>query len=185
MKFDPLPSGDPAKAHKTRRIGVGGCLAIIGGLFGLLMILLVVGYLIFARAAERRITEHLAELRAAGHPTTTTELEDRYTMSFILLPAIDAMIAAGARTEASQDVVDAMIAAERFQRDTGEPPRNLESLVPDYLPAVPNDPFDGQPLRYVLEDDEVVVYSIGRDNIDNGGQGDLYGEPDISVRLPK
>ena len=39
----------------------------------------------------------------------------------------------------------------------------------DLLPAIPVDPFDGQPLRYVRRDDGVTVYSIGLDEKDDGG----------------
>jgi hypothetical protein len=102
-----------------------------------------------------------------------------------MVPALEAALAAGARTDAARSVVDAAIAIERYRREHGQPPQTLEDLVPKYLPAVAVDPFDGQPLRYLVKDDQIVVYSIGRDEVDNGGQGDLSGEPDVVVRLPR
>lgn len=56
-------------------------------------------------------------------------------------------------------------------------PETLDALVPDYLPRIPEDPFDGQPFRYLpravpgLPPDAWAVYSIGENFEDNGGKG--------------
>lgn len=49
-------------------------------------------------------------------------------------------------------------------------PESLSALVPVYLPAVPLDLFDGQPLRYRKLPRGYVVYSIGSDLSDDGGK---------------
>jgi hypothetical protein len=49
-------------------------------------------------------------------------------------------------------------------------PDSLAELVPDFLPAIPTDPFDDQPLRYKKLDRGYVVYSIGSDFTDDGGK---------------
>ena len=68
----------------------------------------------------------------------------------------------------------AAVAIERFRRaHAGEPPATLAALLPEYLAAVPMDPFSGQPLPYHRTADSYVVYSIGQDRRDGGG--DLYG----------
>jgi hypothetical protein len=97
----------------------------------------------------------------------------------LLLPAIGAMADAGARTTASSRATDAVIAVERFRRARGRLPAKLAELVPQYLPQVPNDPFDGQPLRYVLRNQQYVIYSVGRDGVDDRGQGNEAGTPDL------
>jgi hypothetical protein len=48
-------------------------------------------------------------------------------------------------------------------------PENLSQLVPEFLEAVPDDPFDGKPLRYTKLPKGFVVYCIGLDRKDNGG----------------
>lgn len=48
-------------------------------------------------------------------------------------------------------------------------PGTLQDLVPAYLPAVPADPFDGKPLRYNRLPKGYLIYSIGKDYVDNGG----------------
>lgn len=63
------------------------------------------------------------------------------------------------------------LAVERHRRShDGKLPDSLEALVPQFLPAVPKDPFDGQPLRFVRRDKGYVVYSIGTNRKDDGGR---------------
>ena len=54
-------------------------------------------------------------------------------------------------------------------RRSGRWPDLLAELPKDLLPAVPLDPFDGQPLKYVRRPGGVAVYSVGFDETDNGG----------------
>jgi hypothetical protein len=61
------------------------------------------------------------------------------------------------------------LAAERYRLDKGRWPEKLGDLVPAYLPAVPLDPYDGKPLRLARKPDGVVVYALGRDGRDDGG----------------
>ena len=80
-------------------------------------------------------------------------------------------------------------AVERFRHRKNRPPTRLDDLVPEFLPAVPQDPFTGGPLRYKLENDAYVIYSLGPDLIDNDGDDNPRdgGSPDIvfRVKLPK
>jgi hypothetical protein len=55
------------------------------------------------------------------------------------------------------------LAAERFRIRKTRWPTSLAELTPEFLDAVPLDPFDGQPLRYRRLDDGVVIYSTGAD----------------------
>ncbi len=43
-----------------------------------------------------------------------------------------------------------LVAIRRYELKNGEPPATLAALVPEFLPAVPLDPFDKMPLRYRL-----------------------------------
>src|SRR5262249_47715700 len=61
------------------------------------------------------------------------------------------------------------LAAERHRRQHAAWPQSLADLVPTYLQAVPLDPFDGQPLRFRRTDAGAVVYSVGEDGRDDGG----------------
>jgi hypothetical protein len=64
----------------------------------------------------------------------------------------------------------ATIAAERFRRaHAGQPPPSLDALVPEFLAAVPLDPFDGKPLKYRVAPDSYVVYSVDINRADDNG----------------
>lgn len=60
-----------------------------------------------------------------------------------------------------------LIALRLHKGAKGEHPSSLERLVPEFLPAIPLDDFDGRPLRYLPETG--LVYSVGKDLVDDGG----------------
>jgi len=82
--------------------------------------------------------------------------------------------------EASSLAADAALAVELFSRKNGRLPDELDELVPEFMEEVPLDPFDGKPLRYTVREEEYVIYSVGRDRVDDGGEiieeVDEYGE---------
>ena len=88
------------------------------------------------------------------------------------------------RTLSARDVLRVAVAAERYRLKNGSFPAKAADLVPDFLPAVPIDPCDGQPLRFKATAEELIVYSVGKDGVDNGGQETKPSEPDIVVRVP-
>ena len=64
-------------------------------------------------------------------------------------------------------------ALERFRHAKGAFPKKLEELVPDFVPVLPADIFDCQPLRYRLNPDGGYdLWSIGPDRKDGGGMRD-------------
>jgi hypothetical protein len=74
---------------------------------------------------------------------------------------------------------------ERFRIKHGRLPTSLDELVPEFLNAVPDDPFDGRPLRFISDERGCTVYSIGVDGIDDGGVEDSdRRESDIAFTLP-
>ncbi|MCC7475344.1 MAG: hypothetical protein IT425_08110 [Pirellulales bacterium] len=75
------------------------------------------------------------------------------------------------RTQALARLLILKLAIRAFQLDHGSPPASLTGLVPEYLSTIPLDPFDpaGGPLRYKLNGDHPVLYSVGRDQDDDGG----------------
>jgi hypothetical protein len=74
-------------------------------------------------------------------------------------------------------------AIKAYEKEHGRIPDRLEELVPDYLPRVPKDPFDGKPFRYRksniprLPAEAWAVYSIGPDFTDDGGTAYGIGVP--------
>jgi len=62
------------------------------------------------------------------------------------------------------------LAVERYRLATGNLPDRLDQLVPKFLDKVPADPFDLRPLRYKRLSKGYIVYSVGEDQIDDGGK---------------
>jgi len=50
-------------------------------------------------------------------------------------------------------------------------PESLDELIPEFVAAIPADPFDPQEaaLRYRLTEEGYVLYSVGTDGEDDGG----------------
>ncbi len=94
-----------------------------------------------------------------------------YLISACLLPRLDGILAADAENIAGLRVIQTVLAIERYRLGHElNPPAKLRDLCPDFVAAVPQDPFDGRPLRYRLLADRYVVYSVGKDLQDNQGE---------------
>ncbi len=87
----------------------------------------------------------------------------------MLMPALSAASQSVARNAATLQSADVGLAAVRFRRVNQVWPQSLAQLVPEYLPKIPLDPFDGKPLRFDVTEREFKVYSVGNDQTDDGG----------------
>lgn len=66
----------------------------------------------------------------------------------------------------SVSATQVLLASRAYKMETGQYPASLDDLVPRYMDGVPDDPFDGKPLRYSAE--QKVIYSVGMDLVDSG-----------------
>ena len=74
------------------------------------------------------------------------------------------------RSETRSRLLTAEAAVRRHVLLEGAPPETLASLVPTYLAAVPIDPYSDRPLVYRRTDDGYLLYSVGSNRVDDGGQ---------------
>jgi hypothetical protein len=110
------------------------------------------------RAGSRTLLERV--IKTAGTSIGVWQLDDA-------LPV-------GGMNLARRRTAVAVIAVERFRRThMGQPPASLDALIPEYLHSVPQDPFDGAPLKYRADADTYIVYSVDVNRADDGGA--LYG----------
>ena len=100
------------------------------------------------------------------------------TMTTLLLPAVDKVLTACQRHEATMRCAEVAVACERHRRQTGKFPGSLAEVPANLLAAVPADPFDGRPLRLKRTPDGLAVYSVGQDLKDDDGRP---GHPDGDV----
>ncbi|MFW6189693.1 MAG: hypothetical protein ACOC7T_04590 [Planctomycetota bacterium] len=85
----------------------------------------------------------------------------------MLKPAYERVQEQKCRSRLEIAVLRTMLALKAHKVRTGRLPESLRELVPQYLPRMPADPFDGEPLRYSRE--KRIVYSVGQDLEDSGG----------------
>jgi hypothetical protein len=88
----------------------------------------------------------------------------------VMMPALSRVITIDIRNIAQLRTARVGLAIERYRLAAGSLPDTLADLVPAYLESVPKDPFDGKDLRYKKMEAGFVVYSIGEDQIDDGGK---------------
>jgi hypothetical protein len=97
--------------------------------------------------------------------------EKGFLISPSLLPSLAKVPEKSAIGLAELRVAQSVLAVERYRlAHNNSLPNSLADLVPQYLPAVPLDPFDGKPLRFkTIPKRGYLVYSIGKDRDDDGG----------------
>jgi hypothetical protein len=94
----------------------------------------------------------------------------RYTLLWILLPAIDRVGEIRYNYKALHDATLTILAAKRRQLDKGELPESLEQLqIEGYLKQLPPDPYSEGILTYAKRNGDFLLYSIAGDFKDNGG----------------
>lgn len=86
-----------------------------------------------------------------------------------IMTAVDKAVESCLRTQAELSATAAGIACERSRQRAGIWPATLADIPKDTLAAVPVDPFTGRPLLYKRLADGIVVYSVGPDGTDDGG----------------
>jgi hypothetical protein len=135
--------------------------------------------------AQRPLHEQVeTDRRLAGD---VHDLPSEAIFTRILLTGMNRLGEAYRRRHTCVRCMATTLTVERYRLVHGIWPDSLDKLVPEFLAAVPLDPWDGSPLRYRRLGDGVVIYSLGVDLVDNGGvlDRDNSAKPgvDIGYRL--
>jgi hypothetical protein len=87
----------------------------------------------------------------------------------LVVPAYEKCIEASIRELTRYRCTQLALAAERYRLANGNWPTSIDVLksVGEKL-----DPYSGQPLRLLLTNEGVIIYSVGGDGVDNGGKFD-------------
>jgi len=110
-----------------------------------------------------RLDAALAELNASW----VSRARNVYLTS--LLPVYPKVVRSVELSQSKRGAAIAALAMRRYRRERGSFPQSLEALMPEYIPAMPVDPVDGNTMRYRLGPDGPVLYSLGADGDDDGG----------------
>ena len=92
-----------------------------------------------------------------------------HILSAMLMPAMRKALGESLKARVRLRVARTALAVEEYRMANGHWPDTLYELVPQYLDAVPPDAFSDGPLRYVLDDEGALVYSLGTNAEDEGG----------------
>jgi hypothetical protein len=104
----------------------------------------------------------------------------------LMLPASGKVMNAADRAEQTQTNLQLAFALAAYRKDNGKYPEKLDELATKYLATIPFDVFSGKPLVYKLEGNGYLLYSVGQNEKDEGGQSfddDPRGD-DLVVRMP-
>jgi hypothetical protein len=103
----------------------------------------------------------------------------------LLFPATMKVTEAFVRSQAQMRTTITALAAERYRKVNGRWPDSPSALVPGYLKGVLTDPYGDAPVRFRRLADGLIIYSIGPDEQDNGGNlgNGMTPGTDIGVRL--
>jgi hypothetical protein len=88
-----------------------------------------------------------------------------------LLPERFGLAEKCAKAQASVDLARVACALERYRLAHGAYPEKLDVLALQFIAQLPHDVITGQPLKYRRTDDgQFVLYSVGWNETDDGGQ---------------
>jgi hypothetical protein len=95
---------------------------------------------------------------------------DHEFLSALLLPALSKTAEKAAFAQTAVDTATLACALERYRLANGQFPNSLEQLTPTFIPGLPHDIINGQPLSYrLLPGGHYVLYSVGWNGKDDGG----------------
>ena len=121
-------------------------------------------------------------LDAAAGMKIPTVVDGKIAVSAALLPEPARFVNQGAEAVARLRLARTVLAVERYRlKHDGALPTSLADVTAELFGGVPEDPFDGQPMRYKeLPARGYTVYSVGADRKDDGGT--VQG-PDVKAPL--
>jgi hypothetical protein len=99
---------------------------------------------------------------------------DFHSMISESIMTLDSVTRKVMQVEVAKQTALTAIALKRYQLKYKNYPQSLDAIAPEFIPAVPNDPVDGQPLRYRRNaDGTFLLYSVGENGKDDGGNPSL------------
>jgi hypothetical protein len=88
-------------------------------------------------------------------------------LAFITASSFDGFLERACSMDNNVDLTRLLLALKQFENQNQKPPDSLDELVPEFIDKIPKDTFSGKDLRYLPE--KGIIYSVGADNVDNGG----------------
>lgn len=87
----------------------------------------------------------------------------------LIFPNLDRLVTKNAEHDAAVDVARVGLGLKLFKQKNGAYPGTLENVAPEFLDAIPVDPFTGKALIYRKADAGFILYSLGPNQRDDNG----------------
>ena len=121
---------------------------------------------------ERRIVSPEMTRQATNSIVQLGRRYNPYTIfAAMLVPALGRSAERFGSTQTAIDLARVACALERYRLVHGQYPEALDVLAPQFIDKIPHDIINGQPLKYrCTGDGQFVLYSVGWNETDDGGQ---------------
>ncbi|MBN2563732.1 MAG: hypothetical protein JXQ75_22675 [Phycisphaerae bacterium] len=114
------------------------------------------------------------EIARTSEPSVPQNLTDKlsHIMSNLLMPSLQRALTLHFRIMAERRMAATALAIRLYELDHRGRPASLDELVPNYLEALPQDPFaaGGRTFGYKPDASPPILYSVGSDGLDDAGE---------------
>ena len=126
----------------------------------------------FFRCASKLSTKTPWQTHSNGcEAETWNQISQKCALLRIQEPALRKAIEQSWAIETSRAALLAVLAVLRYEKERGKYPDSLQELVPaGYLKQLPMDPYSGKALVYRKTDDGFMLYGLGSNFKDDGGE---------------
>lgn len=125
----------------------------------------------FRTAVAKSREASSATLSYLTNPRKTTSRRIGHIFITLFLPATIKAVEAGDRGTMQAEVTELGFALAAYRARHGEYPKELAALRDGFVDEVPTDVFADEPLQYKRRGGGFVLYSVGRNRIDDAGRG--------------
>lgn len=128
----------------------------------------------------------LGQLFASPSPKEFASRSTGTILVALLIPALPAALTAEDRTDLYREMAIVSFALAAYRADHQAYPNQLDALVPNYLPRIPDDVFlpTPGPINYRPEGEGYLLWSVSRNGLDDDGISDNDDQPgdDVAFR---
>ena len=97
----------------------------------------------------------------------------------LMKPSVKSFASTKSREDVNVRATQLLLALKIYSLRHDKFPESLSELVPEFFPQAPMDDFDGKPFRYLP--DKKLIYSVGPDFKDSGGEGSRKNSKDYDL----
>jgi hypothetical protein len=148
-----------------------------------------------ALALDRELERETAKYRNDKAPLSRDRaVATRGTCLAYLVPydtsSVKWLVEARDRMFVYDQLTEIALALSAYRTEHGEYPKALAAIQPDYLPGIPEDPYTKGPFRYRRWSDGYMLYSVGPNGEDDGGEMSwgsaqlMRHSDDMGIRVP-